>query len=153
MTTHGMKSPAASAGCSSTTRTGKAERVGAPRAVAEAGDPCEAPTSWLTEMKAASSELHQMLREAVADAAEHAHTASGRRKAAAFLDTMYQHNAENLRFIDRASELDDREAMIVLSDLEEIIHEVILQLVKIVPPPPTSTRARHERAHQPEAGR
>lgn len=151
MTTHGMN-PAASTACSSNMPTGKAERLGAPPAIVETSDQCEVPTRWLTEMKAESSELREMLREAVAETAERAHTASGRRMAAAFLDTMYQHNAENLRFIDRASELDDRDAMIVLSDLQEIIYEVILQLVEVVPPPPTSTRARHERAHQPVVG-
>ena len=151
MKKHRAKSLAASTGCALTMPASNVEDVGAPRAVIETSNRNEAPTTWLATMKAEIVEVRETLREEVAEAAERAHTLAGQKEASALLDTMHAHNAENLRFIDRASEFDDREAMIVLDDLEEILHEVILQLVEIVVTLPSSTHSTHVSARQPVA--
>lgn len=152
MKKRGAKSLAASIGCAPTMPMSQVGPIDAPLAVVETSDRSEAPTSWLATTKAETVRLREALREEVAEATERAHTPWGRKEASAFLDTMHAHNAANLRFIDRASELDDREALIVLSDLEDIIHEVILQLVDVVVTLPNSLHTLAERADQPAVG-
>lgn len=112
----------------------------------------EGPTSWLATMKAEGAELREMLRKAVAEAAERTHNASGRRKAMAFLGTMYRHSVTNHRIADRASELGDVEVMIVVSELQEVIDDAVIRLEEVLATPPASARAHHERGHQPEVG-
>lgn len=112
----------------------------------------EEPTSCLASMKAEIAELREMLREAVAEAAESAHTVSGRRRAMTFLGTMYQHSVNNHHIADRASEVGDVELSIVVSKMQEVIDDVIIRLEEVLATPPASARARHERAHQPEVG-
>lgn len=109
-------------------------------------------TSWLATMKAESAELREMLREAVAEAAERAHTVSGRRKAMAFLGTMYRHSADNHHIADRASEVGDAELTIAVSEMQQIIDDVIIRLEEILAAPRTSTHAHHQSAHQPGVG-
>lgn len=106
-------------------------------------------TSWLATMKAESAELREMLREAVAEAAGRAHTVSGRRKAMAFLGTMYQHSVNNHHIADRASEVGDVELSLVVSEMQEIIDDVIIRLEEILAAPRTSTHSHHQSAHQP----
>ena len=112
----------------------------------------EAPTTWLATMRPEIVELSEMLEEATAEAAERAHTTAGWKKTMTFLATLYRHSVENLTLADRASERGDREAAIVLSEMQGIIDDVIIRLEEVLATPPASARARHERAHQPEAG-
>ncbi len=149
MKKHGTKSAAARTGCASIIPTSEVEHVGAPRVRSERN---EAPTIWMAMMTTESAGLREMLREAVAEAAERTYTASGRRKAMALLGTMYRHSVTNHQIADRASELDDVEVTIIVSELQEIIDDVIIRLEEVLATPPASARARHERAHQPEVG-
>lgn len=112
----------------------------------------EEPTSWLATTKAESAELREMLRKAVAETAERAHTVSGRRKSMAFLGAMYQHSVNNHHIADRASEVGNVELTIVVSEMQQIIDGVVIRLEEILAAPPASTRSRRESAHQPVVG-
>lgn len=112
----------------------------------------EVPTIWLATMKAEGAELREMLRKAVAEAAERAPTVSGRRKTMTFLGTMYQHSVNNHRIADRASEVGDVELTIVVSEMQQIIDDVIIRLEEVLATPPASSRARRESIRQPGVG-
>lgn len=107
-----------------------------------------APTIWLVMMTLEVAELREMLREATAEAAECAHTVSGRRKAMTFLGTMYEHSLENLTLVDRASERGDREAAIVSSEMQGIIDDVVIRLEEILATSPTSARVHRQSSHE-----
>lgn len=109
-------------------------------------------TSWLATMKAEGAELREMLREAVAEAAGRAHTVSGRRKAMAFLGTMYGHSMDNHHIADRASEVGEVELTVVVSEMQQLIDDVIIRLEEILATPPASARSRRESAYQPMVG-
>ena len=97
-------------------------------------------------------ELREMLQKETAEAAERVHTVSGRRKAMTFLATLYRHSVENLTLADRASERCDRDAAIVLGEMQGIIDDVIIRLEEVLATPPVSSRARRGSAHQPGVG-
>ena len=112
----------------------------------------EAPTIWLSTTRLEIVELREMLQKETAEAAERVHTVSGRRKAMAFLGTMYRHSADNHHIADRASEVGDAELTIAVSEMQQIIDDVIIRLEEILAAPRTSTHAHHQSAHQPGVG-
>ncbi len=152
MKKYGAKSIAASTGCVPTMPTSQVGPIDAPRVVVETTDRNDEPTNWLVTMISGCDELRDMLREELAEAAEHAHTVSGRRKAMTMLGTMYQHSVNNHDIADRASEVGDVDLTVVVSELQEIIEDVIIRLEELLAAPPVSSRARRESDHQPGVG-
>jgi len=108
----------------------------------------EAPTIWLATMKPELVELREMLQEETAKAAECAHTAAGREKTMTSLAILYRHSLENLMLADRASERGDREAAIVLSEMQGIIDDAITRLEEILATSPTSACVHRQNAHE-----
>lgn len=118
------------------------------KAVEHASNRNEAPTIWLVTMRPEVAELREMLQEETAEAAERAHTAAGRKKTMTSLGTLYQHSLENLMLADRASERGDREAAIVLSEMQRIIDDAVIRLEEILATSPASARVYRQSAHQ-----
>jgi len=104
----------------------------------------KAPVTWLATVKAEIVELREMLEEVTAEAVERADTASGRRKAMAFLGTMYRHSLMNHQIAERAAEVGDVELAIVVSELQVVIDEVVIRLEEALATPPASSRSRRE---------
>lgn len=144
MKRHGAKSIAASTGCAPTMPTSQVGPVDTPRVVVETTDRNDESTNWLVAMISGCAELRDMLREEVAEAVESAHTASGRRRAMAFLGTMYRHSLMNHQLADRASEVGDSDVAIVASELQKIIDDVVIRLEEALATPPASSRSRRE---------
>lgn len=122
------------------------------KAVEHASNRNEAPTIWLVTMRPEVAELREMLQEETAEAAECAHTAAGREKTMTSLAILYRHSLENLMLADRASERGDREAMIVLSEMQGIIDDAIIRLEEILATTSAPARAHCESAHHVVAG-
>jgi hypothetical protein len=97
-----------------------------------------APTIWLVTMRPEVAELREMLQEETAEAAECAHTAAGWKRTMTSLAILYRHSLENLMLADQASERGDREAAIILSEMQGIIDDVIIRLEEILATSPTS---------------
>ena len=108
-----------------------------------------APTIWLATMRPEVAELREMLQEETAEAAECAHAAAGWKKTMTSLAILYRHSLVNLTLADRASERSDREAAIVLSEMQGVIDDVIIRLEEILATPPASARAHRQSVHQP----